>query len=258
MRKLKFLFVVLCLARSGAWADKVIMKDGKVYEGKILDDFGKALLIGNPPYDTKAHLLRMDDIQTIVYEEYRPPPPAQRRQGFTVATWIQGTAYSSQELPLYPATSLAAEVGYRLHPFVELDGEINWTPSVSAHGDGLLLSDSVTTRGYEHFWAYSPALTVRFYPLAQNKKQVTEPYLLGGYAWSHLIPKGSGDALKGTGWHIGAGVMHPCTTHFFLDSQLVYERLGYDSANFLGRTGDLSPAIVEHRYLLSIGLSYRP
>src|SRR5437870_12660119 len=83
---------------TGAWADKVITKDGKVYTGKILIDSDKAVLIGNPPFDPNSTLIQTDDIQTIIYEEYHPNAPSERRRGLALDLQASGNAYSSSEL----------------------------------------------------------------------------------------------------------------------------------------------------------------
>src|SRR5207302_11488597 len=110
MRK-KTRFIVLFLALASllsvrAWADQVIMKDGTVYKGKIMIDTDKAILIGNPPFDPNSYLLQSEDIEKIIYEEYHPNPPAERKRGLTFETRVNGNIYSSDALSEGPTPSL--------------------------------------------------------------------------------------------------------------------------------------------------------
>ena len=99
-------FAILILASAPIWADQVIMKDGTVYKGKILIDTDKAILIGNPPFDPNSYLLQSEDIEKIIYEEYHPNPPSERKRGLTLETRLSGGIYSSDQQPLGPAPSL--------------------------------------------------------------------------------------------------------------------------------------------------------
>src|ERR1035438_9370153 len=95
----RFRFIAfLALALSPAFADQVIMKDGTVYKGKIQIDTDKAVLIGNPPFDPTAYLLKTEDIEKIIYEEYRLSPPAERKRGFTTEVRVNGHVSSSDQL----------------------------------------------------------------------------------------------------------------------------------------------------------------
>ncbi len=241
---------------SSSYADQVIMKDGTVYKGKIMIDTDKAILIGNPPFDPNSYLLEAPDIAKIIYEQYHPNPPAERKRGLLVDTHLQGNTFSSSELSLSPAPSFYVGGGIRVHPFVEIDSGFDWLPELSASGGGLSVSDGTTTRFYQHFYGYNGVVGGRFFPF-YKKKWTTEPYLKAGYSWGRLIPNGSGDTLKGSGWDIGIGAMRPLSTHFFLESRLQYQALSYDRINFLGNEGQISPVIKEHRISLSLGLSWR-
>src|SRR6266478_4886024 len=88
-----FLIFSLCLLPFTlplARADQVIMKDGTVYKGKIMIDTDKAILIGNPPFDPNSYLLQAEDIDKIIYEEYHPNPPTERKRGLTFETAVNG------------------------------------------------------------------------------------------------------------------------------------------------------------------------
>jgi len=240
---------------SFAQADQVIMKDGTVYKGKIMIDTDKAILIGNPPFDPNSYLLQSEDIEKVIYEEYHPNPPAERKRGFSFETRLGSHFTSSDELSMKPAPSLYFGMGFRVHPMLEIDGGVDWVPSVRARDD-FTVSDGTTTRRYEDFWQYSAVFALRLYPFYKQKWK-TEPYLVTGYSWSKQIPKGSGDELKGSGWQIGCGAIRPITTHLFMEARLAYEKFTYDTIDFLGREGGINPPVDQRVMTLSFGASYR-
>jgi hypothetical protein len=250
---------LLTLVLSAARADQVIMKDGTVYKGKILIDTDKAILIGNPPFDPNSYLLQSEDIEKVIYEEYHPNPPAERKRGLTFEGRLNGQVTSSDQLDTGPAPSLYAGVGFRVHPFFELNGGLDWMPFAHA-GDPFTVingtTTEATTRQYQDFWQYSAVFSARFYPFYKQKWK-DEPYLVAGYSWSHEMPKGSGDSLKGLGWHIGFGAIRPLTTHIFLEGRFIYQKMTYDTIHFLGQEGNIDPNVVQHNYSVSIGASYR-
>lgn len=252
------------VARTALWlffaalacADQVIMKDGAVYKGKILVDTDKAILIGNPPFDPNSYLLEAKDIDKIVYEEYRPNAPSERRRGFTSALHLTGNFFSSDELSLGAAPGLYGEIGFRPHPLLEMDGGMHWLPGLYSK-EGLSVSDGATSRGYQDFWGYGAVVSGRIYPFFSRTKWKLEPYLVAGYQWSHLIPKGSGDGLKGTGWRMGIGSIYPASSRWFWDARFLYDDLSFDTIRFRGRDGSIQPTIRERLYSLSAGISYR-
>jgi hypothetical protein len=255
-----FLTAAIALA-SSAWADKVIMKDGTVYTGKIMIDSDKAVLIGNPPFDPNSYLLESKDIATISYEEYKPNAPAERKRGFNLEARLSGNAFTSDELSLSPGAGIYGGAGFRVHPFFELEGGLEWFPALSAK-DALSVSDDPnlapgsTLRRYERFWAYQASAGGRFYPFFQ-KKWKAEPYFTLGYSWTRLLAKGSEDYLKGAGWHAGFGAIYPLSTHLFLEGRFIYQSVTFDTIEFIGREGSVRPEINEQRFALATGLSYR-
>jgi len=232
------------------------MKDGTVYKGKILIDTDKAILIGNPPFDPNSYLLQSEDIDKIIYEEYHSNPPAERKRGFTFESRLLGNVFSSDQLPSRPSPGLYAGVGFRVHPLVELNGGVEWIPAMHESDSFAVQEGTTTTRSYEDFWQYSAVFSVRLYPFYREKWK-TEPYLVSGYSWTKQIPTGSGDSLKGSGWHVGFGAIRPLTTHIFLEGRFEYQQLTYDTIQFLGQQGSLQPNIDQHRYTFSLGASYR-
>ena len=246
---------LLPLAMSFVLADQVIMKDGTVYKGKIQIDTDKAVLIGNPPFDPNSYLLKSEDIEKIIYEEYRLNPPAERKRGPVAEVRVNGNTFSSDQLSFKPATSLYAGLGFRVHPLLELNGGVDWTPALHT-SDGFSVTDGTTTRRYQDFWQYTAVFSARIYPFF-DKKWKTEPYLTAGYGWSHQMPSASGDSLKGSGWHVGFGAIRPLTTHLFMEGRFVYQKLSYDTIQFLGQEGTLQPTIDQRVCAFSLGLSYR-
>ena len=51
-----FLLGMLSIPRP-AHADKIIMKDGKIYQGHIMGETSKQILISNPPADPQPHFV---------------------------------------------------------------------------------------------------------------------------------------------------------------------------------------------------------
>jgi hypothetical protein len=259
--RLAFALCILMLGLSNSWADKVITKDGKTYTGKILIDTDKAVLIGNPPFDPNSTLIQGEDIKTIIYEEYRPNSPSERRRGVTMDFHVTGNASTSDELSVHPTAGLSLEGGFRFHPLFEIGAGASWLPEVTANGGGVSVTgdpgNGPVTRGYTSFWQYTLAVTGKIYPFYKKMKWKTEPYILTGYGWSHLIPKASGDSFQGGGWLLGGGAIYPLSTHVFLDGRFTYFHLAYDTVNFLGQEGSISPEIAQHQYSLAVGISYR-
>jgi len=254
-----FAFCLLIFAMPSVMADQVFMKDGTVYKGKIMIDTDKSILIGNPPFDPNSYLLESKDIEKIIYEEYHPNPPAERKRGLVLETRLGGDFSSSPDLSFSPSAGIYAGAGFRVHPLVEVDGGIAWNPAMHA-SDGFSVSNGTmttsTTRQYEDFWMYSAVVSAKIFPFYQRPWK-TEPYFTAGYVWSKLIPKDSGDSLKGSGWLIGFGGIRPLTTHLFLEARFQYQSASFDTVSFLGREGNVNPVIDEHTYSLQAGLSYR-
>lgn len=250
-----FCAAALALGFSRAHADQVIMKDGTVYKGKIQIDTDKAVLIGNPPFDPTSYMLEAKDIEKIIYEEYKPQPPAQRKRGFTLESRVGAGFHSGNEVTFKPAPKLYFGAGFRVHPALELDGGLDLDPSLRVKDD-FSVSNGTDTRHYQDFSQLGLGFEIRFYPLWQ-KAYTTEPYLTAGYHWAKLSALGSDDGFKGSGWTIGAGAIHPLTTHIFLEARLAYRRSKFDTVNFLGQESGFSPQIEHNTVSLEAGTSYR-
>ena len=110
-------------------------------------------------------------------------------------------------------------------------------------------------RGYDRFCSYAAGVQARLYPWGR-KGWGWEPYALGGYAWSTLIPKGSGDRLEGQGWRAGSGVFRPLTRHLLMEVQFVYDALEYRHVQFQGFSGSFTNPIDNHHYSLALLFSW--
>lgn len=231
------------------------MKDGTVYKGKITVDTDKALIISNPPYDPESYMLETKDIEKIVYEEYKLLPPTQRKRGLATEISLKGQSISSHQIATGMTPGLYGGLSFRVHPVLELGGGLEWLPALSAK-DPLPVSDGTTTRIYEKYWMYSGVVMARVYPFFK-KGWKTEPYLLGGYRFSKLLPKASGDSLTGSGWLTGAGAIHPLAEHWFLDGRLAYGQSSFGDISYLGQEGSLRPEIRQKSFEISLGLSFR-
>ncbi|MCY0725492.1 hypothetical protein OVW19_27515, partial [Klebsiella pneumoniae] len=93
----------------------------------------------------------------------------------TFETRLGGRGFSSNELSLKPAPSLYFGMGFRVHPLVEINGGLDWMPSLSAKDD-FAVSNGTTTRRYESFWQYNAGFSLRLYPF-YKKTWKTEPYI---------------------------------------------------------------------------------
>lgn len=232
------------------------MKDGKIYEGHIMGETRRSLLISNPPLDPKPRFIELKDILTIVRDRRVPDAPSPEDGRFaSLSAGVSGQAFSSSLFSFSPAPAFYFGGGFRIHPAVELGGELHWLPALSGT---LAVRDATTAnaRGYERFYAYHGGFSAKFFPLYKKREWRAEPYLITGYHWNRLVPKDSGDALKGTSLFGGAGVMIPWWKPLYWDLRFTYDHTSYDSINFLGGEGDLS-GVTHNSYALSAGLSYR-
>ncbi len=257
MNRRRWIVLVLSLTSLPAlsYPDQVIMKDGTVYKGKIQIDTDKAILIGNPPLDPTSYLLKTQDIEKIIYEPYHPAPPSETKRGLIFEAQLGGRTFSSNELDLHPTAGLYLGMGFRVHPLVELSAGFDWMPALESKDD-FAVSNGTTTRRYEHFAQYGAGFSLRLYPLYQ-KHWKTEPYVTAGYQWASLAPNASGDSFKGAGWNAGAGLIHPLTTHLYLEARLSYQNLTFDQIHFLGRQSGINPTIQERMMSVQVGASYR-
>jgi len=240
---------------SFSWADKIIMKDGKIYEGHVMGESSRSIMISNPPLDPKPRFVEMKDVMTIVRESRPAEKPTLEEGRFaSVSLGLTGEVFSSSVFSFSPAAGLYGAGAFRIHPAVELGGELNYIPELS--GGNLSVTDGQNLRGYDHFYAYHGGFSVKGFPFYRCQGWRMEPYLLVGYHWNRLVPKASGDVLKGKSLFGGAGVMIPWWKPLYWDLRFTYQHTRYDAIEFLSGDGDLS-GVTHNSYALSAGLSYR-
>ena len=245
------LMMVCCGIATVARADKVIMKDGKVYTGHIMGETNRSLLISNPT-EAHPHFVQLQDVLTIVREDHAPPPSTEPQRYASVEAGLGGSFFTSRELALSPAPLLHAAGGLRLHPLIEVGADLDWMPAASG---SLAISDGMHLRGYEHFWGYGGGFWGRIFPFAA-KHWLIEPFVLGGFQWMRLEANGSEDYLKGHLWRLGVGGQRVLHGGLYGYAQCLYRRTRYDAVKFLSNTGDLQSAIANDDVTLSLGLSY--
>jgi len=236
-------------------ADKIIMKDGKIYPGHIMGETSTSILISNPPLDPKPRFIDLKDVLTIVRES-RPPEKASSEAGrFASANFgVSGNVYSSSIFSFSPAPGFYAGGAFRMHPAIEVGGEFDLVPNLSR--GGLTVSDGANTRSYESFYAYDWGFSAKMFPFYLKKDWRMEPYTTVGYHWNRLVPKASGDELQGKSIFGGMGVLIPWWKPLYWDFRFVYEHTSYDSIKFLTGNGDLS-GVTHDSFTFSAGLSYR-
>src|SRR5947199_3091275 len=104
MRKLLTSLVILCAYAQIGRADKVIMKDGKIYQGHIMGETQDSILISNPPLDPKPRFIETRDIMTIVRESRPAEKPSLEEGRFASVNFgITGQVYSSDTFSFSPA-----------------------------------------------------------------------------------------------------------------------------------------------------------
>lgn len=238
-----------------AHADKVIMKDGKIYVGRVLGESENSVLISNPPRDPKPRVLPLQDVLTVVRETHPEEKMEQDESRFaSVAIGTTLSAFSSHEFEFYPAAGLSLGGAFRVFPAMEVGGELGFTPELS-HGR-LTITDGMTTRGYDRFYAWEGGFLVKLFPFYRRLNWRMEPYIASGFHWVRLVPKASGDALKGNAFQAGGGVLIPWWKPLYWDFRALYQRTNFNSVQFGGGNGDLD-GVVLNVFQLHAGLSWR-
>ena len=240
-------------AASPAAADKVLMKNGKVYEGKIMGETDDSVLFSSPPSDPTPRFLYSRDILTIVRQS-RPPEPAPDRTYFpTLELLVGGHLFNSNTFSFGAAPGFEAGAGFRLCPAFELDANLSHWPTLSSD---LTITDGKSARDYHSFYSYGGGFSAKVLPFFKRTRWRAEPYLLGGFEWTRLIPKGSGDSLNGNTVLGGLGVSYALRKPWYLEARFVYRHTRFTSVDFLGGSGTIG-GISDDDYSLLTGLSYR-
>jgi hypothetical protein len=235
-----------------ARAAKVIMKDGKIIEGKIVAETNGDVLIRTPPVNPMPILLPARAILTIIRDPV-PEKPYDPQRYVSLETLLEGNVFTANNMTLDPGASLRIGGGLRIHPLVEIGGGFIWKPALSG---ALAVTDGKTTRGYERFYSYGGGFTAKLFPCYRIRRWTTEPFLIVGYEWTQLVPKASGDGVDGRGLEGGFGVQRPLTKKLFLVAQFLYRGTGLDTIDFQGLRGTLDPEIHVNSYTFSTGLAF--
>ncbi len=239
---------------SSAFADKIIMKNGKIYQGHIMGEANETILISNPPYDPHPKFVPKKEILTIVRESRQETPTFDSSRYPEVELLLGGGGASSKSLQLDPSASVQLGGGIRILRWLSLGVMVDFTPIL---GGRLALTDGINSRQYESFLSYGGGFNARVFPLCRVRGFPIEPYFFTGYEWTRLIPKESGDFLKGQRYQGGLGFERRISRSLYADVRFVYTHTSYDKIQFLLREGSLNSDIVTHAYALQLGLSYR-
>ncbi len=243
--------VLLCSAQS-VHAARVIMKDGKIYEGKIIDDSDGDILIKTSPMDARPRLLPSAHILSVTPD----PPPAKNLDPQRYSTYellLAANFFAPKNMSLDAAPGLWLGVGLRFHPLVEVGAGLDGKPWMRG---ALAVTDGRLMREYDTFLSYGGGFVAKVFPFYQQRWK-TELFVLGGYGWSRFIPPGSGDALKGSGFLTGVGLRRPLWKQIYAEARLTYSHMQYDRIFFLQRNGSIHPEITPHQIALAGGLSVR-
>lgn len=230
------------------------MKDGKIYQGHIMGETSRSVLISNPPLDPKPRFIELKDVMTIIRES-RPPEERSPEAGrfASVEMLLTGHIFTSSAFAFSPAPGLHAGGAFRVHPLLEVGGGLAFIPNLSGE---VTVTDGQTTRGYERFYAYQGGFSVKIFPFFKFRSWRVEPYLTTGYQWNRLTPKDSGDYFSGKTLLGGAGLSIPWRKPWYLELRLLYQHTDHDTVKFLTGQGDLS-GVRSDAFTVSTGLSYR-
>jgi hypothetical protein len=248
-----FLLMVLCLAFTGvARADKVIMKDGKVYEGRIMGETSRNVLISNAPLDPSPRFLPVSEVLTIVRERHVEAPSPDRDKYVALDLGLESGFLTTSAFDMHATPGVLLRGGFRLHPLLQLEAELDWQPSLAGN---FGVTDGQTVRLYERFYAYQGGFGLRWFPWGR-RGLLTEPYLVIGYAWSRLFPKATDDHVNGYRLRGGVGLQRRLRGPLFLDGRLLYERSRFSRIRFLTGEGTFNSPLKQDGVTLSTALSW--
>lgn len=254
MRTASVFFALAVLLAVPALADKVIMRDGKIYEGKIMGETSDAVLISNPPKDPTPRFLQTRDILTLVRESRKPEPPSDRTFLPTIGVLFDGNFFSGTTLPFDAAPGFQLNAGFRIHSAFELDASFHSEPALSAAVD--VKDNNTVLRSYSRFGQYGGGFNGRYFPFFRRTHWRAEPYLLAGFEWTRLFPKAASDYFSGTSYLVGLGTTYELHKPWYWDARFTYRHTHYGHIQILGSGADLSH-VWSDDYLLSTGVSYR-
>jgi len=235
-----------------ALADQVILKDGKILEGRVMGEGTQSILLSQPGQPPK--FIPLNDVMTIVREKNPEVPNPDRDRFIVVESMLGSHIFQSDEIDLTAAPGLNFTGGFRLHPLFQIEGGLEWTPVLTGE---MAVTDGTTARRYERFYAWGGGFGAKIFPLAKRSRSVWEPSILGGWRWQRLVPKGSGDALKGTSWNVGLGLAKSLSKRLSWENRVMYQHTTFKKINYLQREGTLRPSIDIDTWTLQTGLSFK-
>ncbi len=237
------------------FADKVIMKDGKIYEGRVIGESDDSVLITDSARTLKPRFLPLKEVMSIVKDQREEEKMNEDHSRFASAQLgTHLTAYSSHEFSFRPTAGIAAAGAFRVFPPLEIAAELMYTPELT-HGE-LAITDGTTTRGYDSFYAWEGGFMARVFPFFKKLNWRMEPYLTTGYRWIRLTPKASGDSLTGGSIVGGAGVLIPWKKPLYWDVRFLYAHTDFQTVHFLTNKGRLS-GVTMNTYGVTAALSWR-
>jgi hypothetical protein len=256
-RKWMMFFAGLFWACAGpVRADKILMKDGKIYDGRIMGETSRTVLIRLSNPDAKPVFLNLSDVQTVIHDRQSPETLSPEAGRFAqLSLLVSGTHFSSRTLGFGWASGLTFEGGFRVHPALELGAGLDLWPALSGQV-AVENTQSQTVRGYQAFYAYSGGFHAKVFPFFKKSLNRFEPYVIGGYHWDRVTPKGSGDYFSGTSWLTGVGVHWRWTPAIAFEARVLYRRSGFDTVKFQSGTGDIS-GVHQDSVSFGTGVAYR-
>jgi hypothetical protein len=242
------------LAAATSFADKLLMKDGRIFDGHIMGETHRSILFRPNTPGAKPFFVSLTEVQTVVRESRPAEEPSSEVGRFgQIETLLTGSMFSSGKLPFHAAPGLDVGAGFRLHPSTELGAVLGLWPSL--YGT-VSVSDGSNIREYDTYSAYAGGFYAKFFPLFRNRYARAEPYLIGGYRWNHLTPKGTDDYFTGTSWQLGGGVSWVWWKPVYVETRFVYQHVSYDTVRFQFGQGDIN-GVTQGIYTLGVGLAYR-
>jgi hypothetical protein len=95
----------------------------------------------------------------------------------------------------------------------------------------------------------------RFFPFFALRWRI-EPFLTAGYHWGRIVPKDSGDSLRGQGMEGGIGVQGPIHHKLYWIARVIYRRISLDGINFNGQEGTLPSPVHYATLQFGGGIAY--
>jgi len=247
--------IALLIAQSTLYADRIVLKSGLFYDGSVIEETQDTILFRRTVPSYKILRIPRAEVFSVAKDTQTAHSESLTTVYVSAETLMLGNVTTSSDFSTDPAATLKFNVGFRFHPMIQIDGGLLYTPSQS----GNLHVFNATTgdiRGYEHFDTLGGGFGGRFFPFALSTGKI-EPYLLGGYQWTRMTPKGTEDRIKGHSIYIGTGASYPIYQHFFLEGQVLWQKSSFHHMNIQGQETDFRSTPTIESVLFGLGISYR-